>query len=370
MGVYQKFEGGDWYIDYYVNGRRKRECIGPNKRQADQILAKRRVQIAEGRYLDVIRDEKIRFKDFAQVYLQNHAKLNKRSWYNDEYRIERLNKWFGGLYLGQITPLDIEKYKAERLQETHRGKKISPATVNRELALIKVIFSKAIQWGKFNRENPVKKVKNFRENNERLRYLSKEEIAKLLEHCGGELNALVKFALNTGMRRGEIMALTWNDVDIHNRIIYIRNSKSGASRQVPMNSGAKDVLLSLRKGSDNSNVFSSNYRSQFECAIRRSQIKGASFHTLRHTAASHLAMAGVDLLTISRILGHSNVKMTMRYAHLSPDFMANAMQRLDTIWTPKAILSGQQDTIKKLQVYVNKHDAGMAKLADAQDLKS
>ncbi len=171
MALYQK--NGNWYIDYYVDHRRKREMIGQNRRMAEQVFAKRKVQILEGKYFDVARDEKIKFRDFANSDYEIHSKVNKKSGWCDDYRIKRLNTYFGDQYLNQITSLDIEKFKADRVKDA------APATVNRELALIKGIFTKAIQWEKFHRQNPAKLVKNFRENNERLRYLSKEEIVRL-----------------------------------------------------------------------------------------------------------------------------------------------------------------------------------------------
>jgi len=244
---------------------------------------------------------------------------------------KRLNADFGRKYLFQITSLDIENYKAKRLNEH----KVRPATVNRELALCKIIFNKAIQWGIFRLANPVKQVAFLKENNKRLRFLSKEEIIKLYEFLSGEALALVKFAINTGMRRGEIMKLTWHDIDILQRLIYIKDSKSGESRVIPMNETLVNLLCSLRKGADVSPVFSSVHRTAFENALEEAKIDDASFHTLRHTFASHLAMEGVDLFTLSKLLGHSDIKMTMRYAHLGPNHMAKAMQVMDTIWTPR-----------------------------------
>ncbi len=206
MGVFRK--NGAWRIDYCVNGRRHREKIGTHKRLAEVILAKKRVQIIEGKYLDIVRDEKITFRNFANTFIETHAKVNKKSWESDVHRLKVLNPFFGDRYLYHVTTMDVEKYKAERI------KTVKPATVNRELALLKVIFNKAVHWGILNRVNPVQRVSKLKENNERLRFLSKEEILKLCEHCKGEMLALVKFAVNTGMRRGEIMALTWGRIPL------------------------------------------------------------------------------------------------------------------------------------------------------------
>ena len=134
MGVFRK--GKNWYIDYYVKGRRKREKIGPSKKQAQIVLQKRKVQIAENRFLDVRKDEKILFKDMAKVYLEAYSKPNKRSSRRDATCIRNLNSVFGKRYLHEITPLEIEKYKLKRKE------KVSNATVNRDLGCLKHILRK------------------------------------------------------------------------------------------------------------------------------------------------------------------------------------------------------------------------------------
>jgi len=127
MGVYQK--GNAYYIDYYADGRRKRECIGPDKKLAETALKKRKVEIAEGRYLDIKRNEKIKFEEFAEQYLKLHSKINNRSWKNsDLHNLNILKRHFSGKYLYEITPVMIEKFKTERIKE------VTPATVNRSLA--------------------------------------------------------------------------------------------------------------------------------------------------------------------------------------------------------------------------------------------
>lgn len=335
MGVYQK--RGEWYIDYYVNGKRVRELVGPNKYTAINAYSKRKSQLAEGRYFEIVKNENILLSEFFKIYLENHSKVNKKSWISDEFRSKTLNKYFGNLLLTQITKLGVEKYKSDR------AKVVSPATVNRELALLKNVFSKAIEWEKYHRHNPVSKVKQFREDNARLRFLSDDEIARLYEHCDGELAALIKFAVNTGMRRGEIMGLEWNDVDIQKGLIYIKESKAGKGRIVPMNETVKNLLLCLPRKMGSNRIFQSNHNEQFKNRLKTANIQDVTFHTLRHTTASHLVMQGVDILTVSRILGHSDIKMTMRYAHLSQDFLSGAVRTLDTKWTPKHVLEPFED---------------------------
>lgn len=327
-GLYQRARV--YYIDFsYVtrNGVRKRvrQAIGENKKLALTVLAKKKVEAKENKLLDIRRFEKVRFRDFAQTYLERHAFKNK-GLETDKHQLKAVNRFIGDKHLHEITVFDLETFRSDRLKE------VKPATVNRNMALIKSILNRAVDWGKLQQElNPAPKIKKLPENNMRLRFLSKEEIERLYAHCDGELLALVQVAINTGMRRGELMALTWNDVDINSRQIYVRDSKSGNGRVIPMNENVRSVLLSLKKLPDSPNIFASNHREAFEAAIKKAGLKDVTFHTLRHTAASHLAQAGVNLLSISKILGHSTTQMTARYAHLSPDYQAKAISVLDRV---------------------------------------
>jgi len=238
MGIFKK--GNNWFIDYYVNGRRKRESVGPSKELAQIVLKKRKAQIAENKFLDVRKKKRIHFRDMARLYLESYSKPNKRSWDRDELSIKNLNAFFGSKYLHEITALDIENYKVERRQ------KVSPATVNRELACLKHIFVKAIEWGKIA-SSPASKVKKFREPNRRVRYLEEEEIERLYETCSEHLRPIIAVALNTGMRKGEILNLKWADVNLRTRVISILNSKNGEKREIPINDDLARTLFGVRK---------------------------------------------------------------------------------------------------------------------------
>ena len=199
MGIFRKQNA--YWIDYRIEGRRRREKISPSKTLALSVLRKRKVGIAEGRFLDKRKEHKIKFKDFAHQYFNLHSKPNKKSWHSsDENSLKRLVPFFGSKYLYEIKPLMVEKYKMERRES------VSEASVNRELACLKAMFNKAIGWGKAD-SNPAKKVEFYKENNNRLRYLEREEISKLLDVCSEPLREILILAINTGMRKGEIMSL-------------------------------------------------------------------------------------------------------------------------------------------------------------------
>lgn len=359
MGKYKK--GDNWYIDYYIHGRRKREKIGPSKALAEIVLKKRKVEIAEGKFLDKKKIEKIKFESFSRQFLDLHSKINKKSWQTDIYHVQALNSFFKGMYLHQITVEDIERFKAERSnQETTKSKaekpqKVSPATVNRELATLKCIFNKAIAWGKI-KENPARKVSFLKEPSGRLRFLELEEIKKLLANCPARLKPVVIVALNTGMRRSEIFGLKWTNLDFQRGLVHLYDTKNGDSREIPMNDLVRNALIEVRKHPGSPFVFCNKYgkpyhdaRKSFYAAVKKSGIINFKFHDLRHTYASQLVMAGIDLNTTRELLGHRDIRMTLRYAHLSPNHKQRAVdilaRRMDTFWTPKANLKNPENFI-------------------------
>lgn len=344
----------NYFIDYYANGRRIREQIGTSRVLAENTLRKRKLAIAENRFLDVRKQQKIKFEDFADEYIELYLKTNRKDWEKSEiFNIRRLKKFFRGRYLYEITPIMVEKFKLERRKE------VGPATTNRALSCLRAMINKAIQWGKCSGENPFKKgVKLFKENNTRLRYLEKKEIPELLKNCHGLLKPVVILALNTGMRRGEILSLKWKDIDFKRDIIYLYKTKNNEKREVPMNEYAKTALIRVRKNPRSAYIFCNNsgepfrnLRKSFFTALKKSGIVNFRFHDLRHTFASHLVMSGVDLNTVRELMGHKSLDMTLRYSHLSPDHKKHAVdilgKRMDTFWTLEPI---EPKTKKKLSV--------------------
>lgn len=352
-GIFLK--GKNWYVDYYANGHRKREMIGSCKDLAIKVLKKRQIEVAEGRFLDIKKEQRIRFDDFAVEYLELHSKL-KKSFDTDCKIVGLLKKTFGGRYLYEITSLDVEKFKSARAKE------VSPATVNRALAVLKSVFNRAIVWGKVEK-NPCKAVKMFKENNQRLRFLEKEEIDKLLGNCCDHLRPIVIVALNTGMRKGEILKLKWRDVDIQHKIITILDTKNCEKRYVAMNNVVVRTIISVPKNKNSAYIFCNqdgepygDIKKSWLTAIAKSNIINFHFHDLRHTFAAQLRMAGIDIATISELLGHKSLEMTLRYAHLHPGDRQRAVDaltvRMDTVWPPEQNRK-EADKIVVSQVFEN-----------------
>lgn len=336
MGVVNK--NGNWYIDYRLpNSKRRREKVGTSKKLAETVFSKRKVEIAEGKYLDIRKQEKTKFETFAEEFLNIHSKVSKKSWKSDYYNLQTLKEYFGGKYLYTITIKDIEKFKVER------SAGVGPATVNRELATLKTMFSKAVIWEKLH-ENIARSVKFLKEPAGRLRFLEREEIVKVLANCNKKLRPIVVLALNTGMRRGEIFGLKWHDVDFKRNIITLLDTKNGEKREVYMNEQVKTALIRVRKHPESPYIFCNSLgkphhdiRKSFFTALKKSGIKDFHFHDLRHTFASQLAMSGADINTIRELMGHRDIRMTLRYSHLSPSYKRRAVdvlgRRMDTFWT-------------------------------------
>lgn len=347
MAIYFKESTGDYYVDLYVNGRRKRWKVGADKKQAKLVEAKLKLEIAEGKFLDVKKDSDLTFTEFADRYLAEHSQIENKSWYEDEKRMKLLRAEFGNMPLCSIETKDIVQFKAKLLRrEKAPGKVIRPATVNRYLMLLKGIFSRAIEWGVFHKAHPCRSVKILKENNQKERYLSAEEINRLLAQCKNELLDVVEFALSTGMRAGEIEGLKWSNVDFKLGLIFIRRSgktaystKSGKNRTVPMNNASRAVLMRRSEQRTDDYVFTSRHWEGYKAAVKRAELNPPGtpdldkvvFHTLRHTFASHLAIKGVDLYRIAKLIGDSLQVVENRYAHLEPEHLQE-VRMLDNIW--------------------------------------
>ena len=337
-GVFQSKKTGLWYLDYRTpDGKRRREMIGPSKQLAENVMRKRKVEMAEDRFLDKAKKAKIKFEDFCLEYYNIHSKPNKKSWKMDYFHLEELKKFFKGKYLYEITASDIEKFKIERL------KKVSPSTVNRQLGVLRGMFNKAIAWGKLEK-SPMRTVDFLKEPKGRLRFLEREEIPRLLSNSTKKLRPIVTVAIFTGMRRGEIFRLKWHDIDFRRNIITLLDTKNGDKREVPMNEQVKTALIRVPKNPESPYVFCNeegqplhDVRKSFWTALRKSGIKDFRFHDLRHTFASQLVMSGIDLNTVRELLGHKDMTMTLRYSHLSPSHKQRAVdilgRRMDAFWT-------------------------------------
>jgi integrase len=275
------------------------------------------------------------------------AKEHKKSWPADmSYYRKHLEPRFGKKSLDAISAIDIERMKTElRKGTSKRGTPFAPATIKHQLVIIRRLYNLARKWNLYDGKNPIESVSMPKLDNQQTEFLTDEESRRLLDTLENwhsqDTVAFIKFALFTGLRRGELFKLTWDDVDFERGMVTLKDPKSGKTQNVPVSMAALDVVKSLDVTSPY--VFpgkDGGQRVDFSGPWRRIRKAadlpaGFRFHGLRHHFASCLVSNGVDLLTVSKLLTHKDVKTTQRYAHLAPGAIRDAALKSGDLLTPK-----------------------------------
>jgi site-specific recombinase XerD len=333
-GVFEKVRGsGEWWICYWdTQGRKRREKVG-TKSNAILLYRKRKTEVLQGKKLpEKLRRATVTFADVARDALA-YSRAHKRTYHDDVQRMERMLGWFRERSADSITPQDIERH----FEQCIADEEWAPSTVNHYRSLLSLTYRLAIRDGK-TASNPARATRHRREDNSRVRYLTPEEEAKLRTeielHWPSHMPEL-DLALHTGLRLSEMYGLEWQDVDLSRHLILIRRGKNGDRRYARLNSVALKALLELRKRSDGTGAVIRNPdgeplagpRYWWDKAISKAGIADFHWHDLRHTFASRLTMAGVGLRATQDALGHKSIAMTVRYAHLDPDFLLNTWLR-------------------------------------------
>lgn len=327
---------GEYWIRYAdQNGRLHREKVGPFIRQAHSAYQKRKSDVREGKFFpDKLRRRVILFEEVALDFL-DYSKKEKRSHKHDISRMEALLRLWRDIPIVDLTSGRIEKDLSDCAQQDEWA----PATYNRYRALVSAVFSLAIRNGK-GATNPVRGTKHRIENNARVRYLTDEEEESLMNHVRAncpQRETEIVVALHSGMRRSEQYMTTacpdgglkWTHIDFRNGLITLPRSKHGEARHIPMNSFLKETLVRVRKSATSAYVFPVDPPDEwFPEMCKGAKIEDFTWHCLRHTFASRLVMAGVDLRTAQELMGHKTITTTMRYAHLAPKHQAEAVERL------------------------------------------
>jgi len=350
MAIFKKQNA--YWIDYYYKGKRIREKIGPSYQLAKEVLLKRKLEIAENKFFPERFRKKLLFSDLLDKYWELHGKyLKSPSW---KVMLNEIKQEFANKKSEEITPLDISSFYS-KIKE-----RASISTANRYLTFLKMIFNKGIKWDMIN-SNPATKVLKGKEPPGRLRFLNIDEVKNLLNNSDKRILPVVLIALFTGMRRGEILKLKWKDIDLENNIIYLKETKSGKGRVIPIMPQLKELLLRLKKDSisDEDRVFNVPYitlRRYFQKALVKANISNFRFHDLRHTFASYFIMATNDLSALQQILGHSTPIMTQRYAHLSKDYLYSKIERYSNkvnFLFSNVEMDTNMDTNKEIKVLKN-----------------
>ena len=345
-GLFQR--KGWWWIDYSDSeGKRHRKKTAPDYQTARMVYRNTVAAIARGDVLGV-REEGIRVRDFVDRKYWLTVRPALSLWEQRRARMildAQILPRFGGTKLVRLRREEIERWQADRLAE------VSGSTVNKEVMRLKHLLNRAVAWG-YLKDSPARAVKRSKEAPGRARYLTTEERDKLLNGTdvtvkandgrtwtahqgpGATLRLYILAALQTGARRGELLNLRWADVDLKARRLTFRVTKNGDSRTVPMTDTLREALQTLPRSLDaEAHVFPERdpqvLTRSFARLVGRLGLKDLRFHDLRHDAASTLTMAAVPQRTIMAILGHRDPRMTMRYQHVSPDHLRDAVQALD-----------------------------------------
>jgi integrase len=332
-GLYKR--GKFWWLRYAgPDGRIRYESSGSaSKKKAQDVLIQRKNEVREGKDPSALkRIPNVSFRELSEQYLSWAER--QRSYRSKKGFIKQLLNVFGNIPLRKFTTMLVEEYQSAQLND---GK--SHSTANRHLATLKHMFTKAVEWELAEEVvlKKVRRVKQLPENNRRLRYLSMEECSEFISACSSHLRPIVITALNTGMRKEEILSLKWDEnIDLKHRFILLTNTKNGERREIPLNQVLFETLQSVPRHINSPYVFVddegrrfTDVKRSFKTACRKIGIKDFRFHDFRHTFASHLVMAGVDITTVKELLGHKTLTMTLRYAHLSPSHKADAVSILD-----------------------------------------
>ena len=314
-------KSGVWISDFTdPSGKRVRRSLKTRDVRLAQVrIRKMMAESYEKGYFDLKRPRRIYFSELAERVLQ-YAKDKTRR-YKKVYlpTIKTLLKHIGRKTLREITKEVVQEVQA-KIKES-----ISEVNSNNAMVVLKRMFNLAIDW-EYVETNPVRGIELYKVPKRKVRFLTTEEIEIVLGCCAGQMKDIVLVALHTGMRKGEILGLKWDNVDLGNRLIVLDKTKNNSIREIPLSSDTYCMLLRKyqeRKPSREDYVFPNPDNEPYrDVAVFRKAVKLAGiecrFHDLRHTFASQLVMAGVDLVTVKELLGHSELDTTLIYAHLAP----------------------------------------------------
>lgn len=341
------------------NGQRVRETAGTTRKQARDLYARRLGEVKSGTYVnprDKQDDRGPTFESFCDQFLRDHPGRRRSNHYPAS--IKRLVPYFKGKHMGEITRGDLDRLRIQLQTEKigRLGRPLSSTSVLKLLRTVHRVFKQAVRWGVID-HNVAADLEKPSTPMHKTRYLSSEERTRLQEQAPPWLKPMLTLALATGMRLGEVTSLRWDEVDRSAGMLHVSEETKTGSRMIPLNSTALKVLDEQVRHVRSPYVFTTGTGANFDTEERRNQItkttisvmksagiERASFHTLRHTAASLMVQAGVPLYEVQKILGHSTASMTERYAHLAPQHLRGAIDALDRALMSSETVDTQVDT--------------------------
>jgi integrase len=330
MATLIRNKSGIYYLVYSQNGKRVWRSLRTRERRTAYNLYLKEEQCPLNKGSKSLREAQADFLPYVVTNLAPGAVAVYRNVFS------QLNKFLPDKHLAEITPRDIDMYKISRIKD------VSPSTVNHDLRQIRAFFNRLKLWG-YLEKNPCDGIKEIRGIEQIPLYLTKENLKKLLEHTKGtQLHDIILLAAMTGLRKGELLNMTWQDVDLGRGTLLIRSSvsyrtKAGKIRTIPINACARRLLEDMEKTSDllfpgdRGGPYNHDFLTRrFKKAIRRCGLDPRlHFHSLRHTFASLLVQDGVPLYNVQRLLGHSSSRVTEIYAHLGHAELGSSVERLN-----------------------------------------
>jgi integrase len=336
-------DAGGYFLDYFVQEggikKRKRVRLGLIPlAQAKRVLAQHMQDLVEQRFI-AVEKPKVTFLEAADSFLAYSA-VRKKSHKNDAQITARLKTFFKDRALESLTPDLVETYLVQRRKEGNKlleGKTLKGATLNRDVACLKTIVRRAVLNRQIDR-NPIEGVGRFKEYS-RERTLTAEELQTLLGNCSPHLRSIVQLAYLSGMRRGEILGLTWDQVDFKNRIIVLEaeNTKTQEKREIPMGDTLRELFQRIPRTLGSSFVFTfkglriGTIKTAFTRACERANITDFRFHDLRHCAITNLRKAGVSDSVIMSISGHKTYAVFRRYDRIDRKDRQEAIRKVESL---------------------------------------
>jgi integrase len=335
-GVYKPPKSSFYWIRYAgVDGKIIRESSrSTRKSDAGKLFMERKIEVADGKNPHKRPIQDVTLAEFAPEYLKI-KESSQRSYYGTVRAVNQLIEDFGNR--------PLKKYDYALVQDwiTARLARNKYATVYRYYAVLKNILRTAVKRRKMPNDalDSVLEVKMHKPKNERLRYLSKAECERLISECHGQLKAIVITALQTGMRRGEILSLKWQNVDLDNNLIKLDASmtKDSEVRTIPMTRLLRETLRGIERRPHIEYVFwnsatktrITDIKTSYNAALKRTKILDFTFHDLRHTFASQYMIANGNISELQALLGHESTRMTERYVQLSNQHIKSGMERFE-----------------------------------------
>lgn len=340
-GVYRRPDSPFWWASYIdARGKRTRRSTGTQERkEAETLLAKWRLETHKETQWGELPAHS--FDELMLEYLKATAGERRRE-DTVKMHVRRLRQSFAGLEMERLSAVEIAAFIRQRREDG-----VANATINRELEVLSAAISYAVREWEWRLPNPVSG-RMLKEPEGRVRWITRAETRALIEAAKQERKAphlapLITLALHTGMRRGEMLGLEWDRVDLQAGLVYLEghHTKAGKRRTVPLNAVAREAILTRARFRaercpdarlvfcDSNGKGIGSVKTAFATACKRAGLTDFRFHDLRHTCAAWLVQAGVPLTEVRDVLGHSTVKMTERYAHLAPENTRAAVALLE-----------------------------------------